>query len=227
MGDGMEVGMVEDLGLLQLPCQVEGDMDGGAADGEGRGDVALEGVAYHEHLLGGDAELMTEIAELALALVAGDLYIIEIGGETGTLELLFLVEELALGEDNEAVAPLGMELAEGLLYLGEGRTGELEEVVALLLDGADLRGGHLVVADTHGRLEHGEGEGLGTEAEHGHVLAFGGKELAGGRLAVHPGFELGIELLHDSVEMALTVPQGVVGIESENFQFIIHNLQSP
>ena len=50
MGDLDESLVLDFLKVLQLPGDVEGDMDGRGTDGERRGDVAPQGVAHHEQL---------------------------------------------------------------------------------------------------------------------------------------------------------------------------------
>ena len=48
MLDFYQLFVVDVVEMFQLPSDVEGDMDGPGTDGEGRGDVALEGVANHQ-----------------------------------------------------------------------------------------------------------------------------------------------------------------------------------
>ena len=43
--------MIEFFEMLQLPRDVEGDVDGPGSDGKGWGDVAFQGVAYHQQLV--------------------------------------------------------------------------------------------------------------------------------------------------------------------------------
>ena len=92
--------MLEMLVMLQLPGDVEGDVDSPGSDGEGRGDVALQRVAHHQQLVGLDIQLAAQVEELFLALVAGDLHVVEVWGQPAALQLVLLVEELALGEDD-------------------------------------------------------------------------------------------------------------------------------
>ena len=50
MGDFRKSFVFYILEMLQLPCDVEGDMDSLGTNGEGWGDVALQGVADHQQL---------------------------------------------------------------------------------------------------------------------------------------------------------------------------------
>ena len=49
--------------VLQLPRDMEGDVDGPGADGEGRGDVAFQGVTYHQQLVGQDAQVLAQLLD--------------------------------------------------------------------------------------------------------------------------------------------------------------------
>ena len=40
--------VIEVIYMLQLPCDVEGDIDGRGTYGKGRGDVAFEGITNHQ-----------------------------------------------------------------------------------------------------------------------------------------------------------------------------------
>ena len=46
--------MIELFEMLQLPRDVEGDVDGPGSDSEGWSNVAFQGVAYHQQLVGQD-----------------------------------------------------------------------------------------------------------------------------------------------------------------------------
>ena len=82
-----------------------------------------------------------------------------------------------------------------------------------------------MVADTHGGLQHRQGEGLHAIAQQPHVLPLSGKELKGGRLAVDPRRELVVQTLHHHLKVALTVPEGVIGIEGDDTYFLsIHSI---
>ena len=76
------------------------------------------------------------------------------------------------------------------------------------------------MAYAHSRLQDGQREGFHAEAQLPHVLPLGGKQLQGRRLAVGPRYKFIVESLHDALKMPLTVPQGVVGIESNHFYIL-------
>ena len=210
--------MADVVGVLQLPGDVEGYVDGWAADGQRGGYVALQRVAHHEQLGGLDAQAGAELAELGLALVAGYLSVVEVVLEPAALQLVLLVEQLALGEDDEPVGGVLPEPLKGMLHAGQRGAGKLHERIAVLQQLAEGLSGHGALTHAHGRLEDGEGEGLHAVTQQPHVLALGGEELEGRRLAVCPGNKLVVEPLHDALEMALAVPERVVGVEGYYFK---------
>ena len=59
-------GMFKVLMVFQLPGDVEGNVYGLGTDGEGWGDVALQGVAYHEQLMRCNVQVLAEFTELLL-----------------------------------------------------------------------------------------------------------------------------------------------------------------
>ena len=91
MGDFDEPFVVDVVEVLQLPGDVEGDMDGPGSDGEGRGDVALQRVADHQQFRGMYLLVLAEGQELTLRLVGGDLHIIEILQQARTLQFVLLI----------------------------------------------------------------------------------------------------------------------------------------
>ena len=61
MVDFHHAGMLKVLMYFQLPSDVEGDVDGLSADGDGRGNVAFQGVAHHNHFVGFDTEVTAQL----------------------------------------------------------------------------------------------------------------------------------------------------------------------
>ena len=55
MGDFDEPFVLNVFKMLQLPGDVEGDMDGRGTNGKGRGDIAFQGVAHHQQFARQDA----------------------------------------------------------------------------------------------------------------------------------------------------------------------------
>ena len=92
--------VVDVLKVLQLPGDVEGDVDGPGADGECGGDVALQGVADHQEFRGMDLLMFAEVEELTLRLVGGDLHVVEVFQQTRPFQLILLILQLAFGEDH-------------------------------------------------------------------------------------------------------------------------------
>ena len=82
MGDFNEAIVINVIKMFQLPSDVEGDMDGPGADGEGWGDIALQGVANHQELRGVYLLVFAQRQEFTLRLVRGDLHIVEIVQQT-------------------------------------------------------------------------------------------------------------------------------------------------
>ena len=89
--------------VLQLPCDVEGDVDGPGADGEGWGDVAFQGVAYHQQFIGQDTQVLAQLLEFHLSLVGGDLYMTEVFAQSAATEFVFLILQFSFGEHHEAI----------------------------------------------------------------------------------------------------------------------------
>ena len=117
MGDFDEPLMLDILGVLQLPRDVEGDVDGRGTDGEGGGDVALQGVAHHEQLRWEDVEMLAELLELDFGLVRRNLHVGEILRQSAAVELVLLVLQLSLREDNETVG-ISLQALQGLFDFG-------------------------------------------------------------------------------------------------------------
>ena len=63
------------LRMLQLPCNMERDVDGPRTDVERRGDIALKRVAHHKQLVGQDVEMLAELLELCLGFIGCYLYV--------------------------------------------------------------------------------------------------------------------------------------------------------
>ena len=74
MGDFDKLLVLDVLGMaLELPSDVEGDVDGRGSDGEGWSNVALQGVAHHQQLVGQDVKMLTELLKLQLGFVTSNL----------------------------------------------------------------------------------------------------------------------------------------------------------
>ena len=216
-GDFLQAGVGELLTLLQFPDHVVGDVDGVGASLKGGGDVGTERVAYHERLFRGYAEVLAELAVRLLGLVGDGLHVREIGLQSRAVQLVLLVEQLALGEDDEAVAARLRQLAQGGFDLRQRRGGEEQQLASQGEQLHDDVAGELLAADAYGILDERQGEGLGAIACQGQVTALGGKESLADLVGGSPRREQLAALVFYLVEPRLAVPQRVVGIEGHNF----------
>ena len=103
MGDATEAFMIELLRFFVRPNGVERDVDGGGSYLQGGRNVALEAVAHHHQLLRTHLQLLAEMAICLRRLVAYDAHHIEISLQARTPQLVFLVHQLALREDCQAI----------------------------------------------------------------------------------------------------------------------------
>ena len=74
MGNLCQSWMLDILRVLQLPGNVEGDMNGPSTDIKCRSDVALQLVTHHEELRGLNLQTLTELRELCFGFITSDLY---------------------------------------------------------------------------------------------------------------------------------------------------------
>ena len=95
MGNFYQSLVFDVLRMLQLPCNVEWDMDGPSTDVERRGDITLERVAHHQQLMGHNVKMLAEQLELCLGLIGCYLYVREILAKTAAMKLILLVLKLA------------------------------------------------------------------------------------------------------------------------------------
>jgi hypothetical protein len=68
--------------------------------------------------MGQDAEMLTELLKLLFSLVTGNLDMGEVFGKTATMELVFLILQLALGKYGKTERP-GLKTLECLFYFRE------------------------------------------------------------------------------------------------------------
>ena len=211
MGDSDEFRVLDLFGMtFQLPGDVEGDMDGRGSDGKGRGNVALQRVAYHQQFVGLDTQMFAELLELRLALVAGNLDMGEMFGETAAVEFVLLVLQLTFGEDDEAIGP-GLQTLQGRLNFGQWGGWQMEQKLAMAEQLRQLGGREMVASHAQGRLDDGDGESLATIAEVGHIPRLRLVELLCRHIAI--GRNERVEVVLYGFKVRLTVPEGVVGIE--------------
>jgi hypothetical protein len=200
--------------VLEDPGGVVGDEDGVEAGLERGVDVGFGGVADHPG--GGRVERVArdEVEVGGGVLFGEDLDGGEDGSQAGAVELVGLLFDVALGDEQEAVAEA--EAAEGIGYAGEefdlgGGDDVGEGVNAGFQLGGEGRGGELLEAGNERHAETGEAVAVGGD---GGVLAGVevGADLVGGvGVVVEEGDEVGDGLL----EVDVVLPEGVVGVEEQ------------
>lgn len=139
---------------------------------EGGYDVALEAVADHEGFLCSEVVTLGEALVGLCVFVGDDMDVVEEGREVGAVDLTLLVEEFALGEEEELVTAVSELLEGGADIIGEG-DGHLHEVVAEVEDLLDGRAIDGAVCGGDGVLDEGEGEGFDAIAGEGYAAGLG------------------------------------------------------
>ena len=146
-------------------------------------------------------------------LLGHDLDPLEPVGQARSRHLGLLVEQVALGHDDQPAAG-GGHLVDHLRHAVEQLDRVVEQPLAQLEDGADLVGRDPALGQRDGGLDERQRERLGPVAVEGEVLPFGGDDLvvdAGG--VVDIGREQRAEPLVGVDEVALAVPERVVAVE--------------
>ncbi len=203
--------------VLQIPQQGVGHVHAGAAERDHRQDVAAHTVAHHAEPLGRDTDPAQDTGVGGEVLFEHDLDLIEVVFEAAGLDLVGLLDEVALGDQHQAV--LAAHLLQHLGHSGKEahRRGEL--VVDQVDDLADHGRGHTPLGDRDCRLDCRQTEGLHAVAEHRQVLLLHTRKCG---LHVDAVGGIGRHQLHEpllvGVEAVLAVPQGVVGIEADNIE---------
>jgi hypothetical protein len=93
----------------------------------------------------------------------------------------------------------------------------MEKTLAVFEKVGECSDGEVVAGNTHGSLEDTDGKGLTAIAEVFHITGFGDEEFLFWIFAV--GTNQTIEVFLHLLEVALTVPQGVIRIERYNFDW--------
>jgi hypothetical protein len=206
-------GLVDDL-MLEDPGEVVGDEDGVEAGGEGGVDVGAGAVADHPGG-GGLAGVVLGEAEVGVGVLFGeDLDGGEVVGQAGAVELVLLLDGVAFGDEDDAVA--GGEVGEGVsdaweefdLLVGDGLGEVMDALVLLWGEGAVSK-----------LLEAGD-EGL-TEAVEAVALRLNGGVLdaievtSNLLVGVDAVVEVGDEGGDGALEVDVVLPEGVIGIDEE------------
>ena len=190
------------------------DVDGGGAEFEDGQDVGFERVTHHEELVGRDG-VAAEDRGVSRGIFFGDDFDVgEMWGEAGFAEFAFLVEQVALGDEDQAVG--FREERNGGGGVGEKFDGVVEHFAAELEEHANFFGGDFSGAELDGGFDGGKGEALHAVAVEFEITRFGGEQRAvdGGGVVI-AGKERAVALV-DAFEDDFVVPKGVVGIEADH-----------
>ena len=143
------------------------------------------------------------------------------GIETRTCKLALLVEQIALGDEDERVA--SPERFERLAGKGQGLDRMGQHVATGFENAADHGAGHLALGYLDGGFDHRQHEALDAVAVAGNVAALGRQQA----FEQVPGIgiigqQLG-EARFGQLEEALVVPERVVGIKADGGKFGGHD----
>jgi hypothetical protein len=206
-------GLVDYL-MLEDPGEVVGDEYGVEASGEGGVDVRAGAVADHPGG-GGLAGVVLGEAEVGVGVLFGeDLDGGEVVGQAGAVELVLLLDGVAFGDEDDAVA--GGEVGEGMgdaweefdLLVGDG----LSEVMdALVLLGGEGAVGKLLEAGDEGLAEAVEAVALRLDGGVLNAIEVTANLLVGVDAVVEVGDEGG----DGALEVDVVLPEGVIGIDEE------------
>ena len=199
--------------VLELPREGVRQVGGVPAELDHRQHVGLHRVADHEEAAGLDADRVHHPPVGRDVLLGHDLDPLEPVGQPRPRHLGLLVEQVALGHDDQPAAR-GGHLVDHLLDAVEQLDRVVEQPLAQLEDGADLVGRDPPLGQHDGGLDERQGERLGPVAVEVEVLPFGGDDLvvdAGGVVDVRG--EQRAEPLVGVDEVALAVPERVVAVE--------------
>ena len=103
MGDFDKPFVLYILKMLQLPSDMKGDMDSRGANGEGRGNIAFQGISNHQQLMGQDVQMLTELLELHFRLVGSNFHMGEILSQSAAVEFVLLILQFSFRKDDKTV----------------------------------------------------------------------------------------------------------------------------
>ena len=95
--------MVILLYQLMLPGLIGRNIDTGTADSNDRVNVRLEGIADHQHLFRPDFQPLTKFRIDLRHLLVHHVHHVKIMPQSGTVNLVVLVQKLALGEQDHFI----------------------------------------------------------------------------------------------------------------------------
>ena len=88
--------------------------------------------------MGQDAEMLTELLKLLFSLVTGSLDMGEVFGKTATMELVFLILQLALGKHHQTVG-IGLQSLQRVFDLRQRCGWQMQQRLAMCQQLSELR----------------------------------------------------------------------------------------
>ena len=190
---------------------MEGDIEPCGTDMERRSDVRLERIAHHEQLFGTDGKMAAQGEEICILLVGCDSHPVEQGSQAGAVELVTLVEQVALGEHRHAQRQVvgvnpSSQFLERLFHLRQRVGRQVEQAIAALNQIVDGSSADFGMTHADGRLDDREDVGLAAIAGEGQVLRLGSEQFVPAGIVVGPRTQQLSHLLRHLIEVSLTVP---------------------
>ena len=142
----------------------------------------------------------------------------EVLGEARTAQFAQLLLSVALGEENQHVAPVGAQLCQRCFHAGQRSGRQAQQTATQSLDVHNLLGRHATLAHADGVLDERERKGFRTVSQFVHIGHFGLKKLLVNILHAAPFAEYFAVLTFHVVEPRLAVPQRIVGIKGYDFE---------
>ena len=156
---------------------------------------------------------------------ADDLDGVEIIAEAGLRQLAFLIEKVALGDEQDAV--FASQRLERLMHMRQGFDRVLQHLAAEAEDfGNDARGG-LTVGHVKCCLDHRQREAFDAIAIEGQVAALGFEQAGGNDLVFAMFRQQCQEALLGHAEEGFVLPQRVIGIKTDGGDGGFRHLKRP
>jgi len=150
------------------PIDVVGDVDGTASQLEHRKNVRTQGIADHQESFGGDVEVSDQFQVGFSVFFTHHLDVMEVVRDAGSHKFAFLIHEIALGRNNQAI--VRRKSLKRRFYSWQELDRMVEHGFADLDDLLDLTGTHLMVADADRSFDQRKGEALDAVAKDRNIL---------------------------------------------------------
>jgi hypothetical protein len=188
-------------------------MDAPAPRGDGRDHVGFERIAHHHRGLGAGAVAGEDAGIDGGGLVGNDLDRVEKIAKARLRELAFLIEKVALGDQQHAVAPGGgLDRGAGM---GQQFDRMGQHVAPRCHQFGDDRGGHAGIRHLDRGFDHGKDEPLHAKAVMAKVAPFGGQKAFMQVVGIGViGQQVGEAGLRQAEER-LVLPERVIGIKAD------------